>query len=290
MTAKRKRLIQVYKRPGDWTSLPPGLGDFLRGACHVCELAAGYGVEFRIDVSQTEFADFIVQIPELFCAGDPERIRAAGEYFKDTAPLLRAFEAFAASDEEELYFSTNLGDPYRTSLPEAVKVRIRPFFDFAAEIGRENAADIPFEAFSVLSVRCGDFFFGSQTKALTPIRRLSLYQLIEREILPTSPQPLVVISDSLWLKRALARRYGMAYVPLPGEHGAAGKVKAVLRDLDLLRRSRINTHVNVWKPWWSGFSHYTSLIFDVPDRNFAKPLPRPEVRWLLDLRPRRSPP
>jgi hypothetical protein len=279
--SRRKRLIQVYKRPGDWKSRAPGVGDFLRGGCHVTELAARYGAEFRFDVSQTEFVSLIVQDPALFCAGDPARIRDAGEHFKDHRPLLAALDAFAASGEEEFYFSTNLGDPFRSSLPAEVKSAMRPFFCFAPEIGQENAADIAFDTYAVLSVRCGDAFFGSRAKRLGLVRRLSLYQLIERDVLSQCPLPIVAMSDSLWLKRALNRRYGMAYAPLPGAHGSSGDVKAVVRDLDLLRRSRLNIHVNIGKPWWSGFSHYTSLIFDIPDRNFVRPVPKPELRWLV---------
>jgi hypothetical protein len=38
-----------------------------------------------------------------------------------------------------------------------------------------------------------------------------------------------------------------------------------------LKNSRFNYHINAWVGWWSGFSHYTSLIFNIPSMNFRAP-------------------
>ena len=58
-----------------------------------------------------------------------------------------------------------------------------------------------------------------------------------------------------------------------------GNVGPVVRDLDLLRHSSVNFHINAGQAWWSGFSHYTSLIFDVPYLNIAPVKPPKRRPW-----------
>ena len=47
----------------------------------------------------------------------------------------------------------------------------------------------------------------------------------------------------------------------------------MLLDVELLKRANHIYHINLWQTWWSGFSHYTSLIFDVPETNVVGPFP-----------------
>ena len=63
----------------------------------------------------------------------------------------------------------------------------------------------------------------------------------------------------------------MAMLPHRSQHGAFGTVLPVAMDLCMLKRSRFNYHINVWSDWWSGFSHYTSMIFKIPSMNFREP-------------------
>ena len=66
----------------------------------------------------------------------------------------------------------------------------------------------------------------------------------------------------------------MRYLDNLPQHGGFGNVEPVVRDLDLLKHSCFNYHINAWQTWWSGFSHYTSLIFEIPYLNIA-PLQSP---------------
>ena len=73
----------------------------------------------------------------------------------------------------------------------------------------------------MLSVRCGDALILRFTaQGPRPAKSLSLYQTIEERILPLSALPIVVTSELLALKQKLNQRYGMAYIPAPGQHGA----------------------------------------------------------------------
>ena len=92
-----------------------------------------------------------------------------------------------------------------------------------------------------------------------------------RQVLPCARAPMVVTSDCHELKLELARRYGMIALPHRSQHGAFGNALPVAIDLNMLKNSRFNYHINCRADWWSGFSHYTSMIFRVPSMNFRSP-------------------
>ena len=124
-----KRLIQVYKGLAQWGSVgPPGFGDFIRGICHLYEMLGNHpDVKLYIDLSQSEFAKYIVSNPDILFVGDPQQIIDAPTYFVDHAALQERLKDFIHSDEQELYLSTNVGDWNRTLLPSPVKEFARQF-------------------------------------------------------------------------------------------------------------------------------------------------------------------
>jgi hypothetical protein len=276
-----KRVIQVLKAPHQWRNKPPGLGDFVRGACHLMEVLHRRGVELRIDVSQTEFAGLIEQDASIFHAGGEERIAQAEEYFVDPAALRERLTAFLESAETELYLCTNVGAWHRLTLPPHIREFIRKFYRFADEVELLNARALRTTDYEVLSVRCGDEFFGADrdpraaraappAPAHRPMMPL-VCSILERSILPHARSALAVTSDSHELKCELAERFGLMTLPHRSQHGAFGLALPVAMDLCLLKNSRFNYHINAWVGWWSGFSHYTSLIFNIPSMNFRAP-------------------
>jgi len=270
MTARR--VVQVYKAPQQWLDSPPGLGDFVRGACHLFETLQPLGLDLRIDVSQTEFAGLIAGNESFFHSGEASRVAGATEYFEDHDHplLLKRLEEFRRSGEPELYVCTNLGAWDRRSLPDATRDFIGAFYQFSDDVERELAAAVP-AAYEVLSVRCGDHCYDDPAAQVPAGSRRRIDSLIERHIVPRRQVPIVVTSDCHALKLDLARRYGMLTLPHQSRHGAFGHVRPVALDLCLLKHSRFNYHINAWADWWSGFSHYTSMIFRIPSMNFRAP-------------------
>lgn len=270
MTAQR--VIQTYKAPGQWLDSPPGLGDFVRGSCHLFEFLQPLGVELRIDVSQTGFSGLIEPDVSFFHAGEKGLVAGAAEYFEDHqhAPLRERLTAFARSGERELYVSTNLGAWDRLTLPDATRDFIRRLYRFTDDIEREVASTVsgPYE---VLSVRCGDHCYHDAAFRVSPATARRIDAIIERHVLPRRQFPVVVTSDCHTLKLDLAQRYGMAMLPHQSQHGAYGNVRPVALDLCLLKHSRFNYHINAWADWWSGFSHYTSMVFGTASMNFREP-------------------
>ncbi len=267
----RKRVVQAYKAPDQWINSPPGLGDFVRGACHLFEKLQGSGIELRIDMSQTGFAALITQDSAVFQSGDPSRIAAAEEYFVDHVALHSRLVAFLHSDETELYVCTNLGAWNRTTLPVAVREFITGVYRFSQEVEAMNAQALQTDAFEVLSIRCGDSFYGNAEGSLQQSAVPIIFKLIEQTILPRVQSPLVVTSDCHPFKLELAKRYGMRMLPHRSQHGAFGHALPVAMDMCMLKNSRFNYHINSWATWWSGFSHYTSVIFQIPSMNFRAP-------------------
>jgi hypothetical protein len=267
-----KRVVQTFKPPDQWRESPPGLGDFVRGACHLFEWLHPLGIDLRVDVSRTEFAGLIEQDPAVFHHGEAAAIGAAAEYFEpaDHRRLRRRIKDFARSDETELFVCTNVGEWDRLALPEATRRFASGFYRFTGPVESLRATALQTPEYEVLSVRCGDDFF-NQDEPPPPATRRVVETIIETHILPRAQRPLVVTSDCHALKTDLARRYAMLTLPHRSRHGAYGEALPVAADLCVLRHSRFNYHINVWADWWSGFSHYTSLIFQIPSMNFRLP-------------------
>jgi len=266
-----KRIVQTYKAPKDWGGGPPGIGDFVRGACHLFELLSGTGIDFKIDVSQTEFFDLIEYDEEVFQIGAPDKIANAETFFVDHNALIRRINEFIASPDSELYVSTNLGAWNRLELPANVQAFIAKFYRFNSVVERLSFEVLRGRAYEVLSIRCGEFDFEHDMYGGQVDAKGRISSIIENHILPSAKFPIVVTSDSYPLKCELAKRYGFLMFPHQSQHGAFGGVLPVALDMLLLRNSRFNYHINAWASWWSGFSHYTSLIFDIPSMNFKAP-------------------
>lgn len=267
----RKRLVQTYKPLGSWQHVPPGIGDFIRGTCHLFEHAQRLGVDLRIDVSGTGFAELIIQDPSAFQSGDPARIAAATEHFEDDTEFFHALDRFQRSRETELYVCSNMGAWDRPALPAPVREFAGKFYQFTAAVEDTVTRALPQPDFAVLSVRCGDESFDDPQAAVRPDQLQTVTGLIEREILPDARWPIVVISDSLAMKRALAAKYGFAILDHSPGHGARGDERPVALDLCVLKRARHSYHINAWTDWWSGFAHYTALIFGIPSTSFRAP-------------------
>jgi len=266
-----KRLIQTYKGPKQWVNSPPGLGDFVRGIASLFEMLQGSGIELKVDISQTDFASLIVQDDTFFHQGEVARIAQAEEYFVDHVALRNRLLAFLHSEETELYVCTNLGAWNRLSLPEPTRVFTQKFYRFNDEIERMNAEALRARDYEVLSIRCGDRFYSDPTGTVGNEVKPLICSLIEQQILPNAKLPIVITSDCHELKCELAQRYGMLTLPHRSQHGAFGNALPVAMDMCMLKNSQFNYHINSWATWWSGFSHYTSIVFQIPSMNFRAP-------------------
>jgi len=266
-----KRVVHVYKGKGQWRKSPPGLGDFIRGTCHLFERLEGTGADLRVDISQTEFAALIEPDPSFFQTSDPARIVAAEEWFLATDEVETRLAEFLRSPASELFLSTNLGAWNRTRLDARTREFAKKFYHFAPVVTEATARFAPGD-YIALSIRCGDQFYGGKGDATDAAANGRVFTLIEKEILPRAAgQPVVVMSDCFPLKSELVRRYGFVSSPFASQHGAFGNVLPVAVDLNVLKNSRCNFHINAWQSWWSGFSHYTSLVFEIPSVNFRMP-------------------
>ena len=266
-----KRVIQTFKPSGEWYSSPPGLGDFIRGACHVHEMLEGTGVEFRVDLSRTGFATFIEHDDALFHVGSADGVAEAEEFFNDEVALRARLTAFLHSDEAELYVCTNAGAWNRTTLPERTRVAMQGLYKFTPEIEAELAQGLPVQDYEVLSVRCGDRFYGADGRP-DDVAFRAICGLIEHDVLPSAAHPVVITSDCHELKLDLAKRYGLLMLAHRSRHGAFDdQVRPVAVDMCLLRHSKANHHINAWAGWWSGFSHYTSMLSGTGGLNFRAP-------------------
>ncbi len=263
-------VVQTYKAPQQWRTHPPGVGDFIRGACHLFERLDGTGVELRIDVSQTEFADLIQYDESLFYRGDPLAIAEADEYFEDDQPFEAALRTLRRAHDGILHVCSNMGEWQRARLPKRTRDFVAPFYTFVPEVDAAVHDVIQGRAYRVLAIRCGDRFFDGPTATIDELTRAQIVRILEDHVL-RGPDAIVLLSDSATLKSELSERYGLLTLPYRSRHGAFGGAGAVVKDLCVLKGSRFNYHINAWSDWWSGFAHYTSMIFNVPEMNFRAP-------------------
>ena len=247
------------------------MGDFIRGACHLIERYQNNEIEFKIDISQTEFSDLIEFDESLFTTGEAEKLNAAEEYFTDHVLFTEKVNAFLNSKDEKLFITTNLGNWNRLTLPNHVSNTIKKFYKFNNSIEEATAAAIDKSDYEVLSIRCGDQFFNQIDSSINKVVIELICKIIENNILPNLQYPLVVTSDSYALKNWLAEKYRFIVIPHQSQHGAFGNARPVAMDLCMLKNSKFNYHINSWATWWSGFSHYTSVIFNIPSMNFRAP-------------------
>lgn len=269
-----KTIIHAYKSGRQWIHpSPPGLGDFIRGTCHLFERLDGTGCVLKVDISQTEFSELIDFDPSFFHVGEADKVANAEEWFADHKDLLARIDRFLSSSEEELYLCTNLGQWDRTSLPDETRDFVKKFYQFNSKVTLPCDAVIAGRAYELLSIRTGDGFVGNGRggDGVRGDLKLRLFSLIENRIIAHSQSPIVVISDSHEFKNELARRYNFIVFPHAPQHGSYGNALPVSIDIHLLRNSNFNWHINAWQPWWSGFSHYTCLLFLIPSANFRTP-------------------
>ena len=270
-----KTIIHTYKSGRQWIHpSPPGLGDFIRGTCHLFERLDGTGCVLKVDISQTEFSELIDCDPSFFHVGEADKVANAEEWFAHHKDLLARIDRFLSSTEEELYLCTNLGNWARTSLPGKTRDFIKKFYQFNSKVTLPCDEVIAGRPYELLSIRTGDGFVGNGRggDGVRGDLKLLLFSLIENRIVAHSHLPIVVISDSYDLKMELARRYNFIVFPHAPQHGSYGNALPASIDIHLLRNSKMNWHINAWQPWWSGFSHYTCLIFLIPSANFRTPL------------------
>jgi hypothetical protein len=269
--AVQKRIIQTYKASQQWVNGPPGLGDFVRGISHLIEKLEGTNIELRVDVSQTDFANLIEQDSSVFQIGEESDIAFAEEYFVDHRALHDRIIAFQNSEDSKLYISTNIGAWNRTSLPKVSREFSSKIYQFNPNIESQVANALQTADYEVLSIRCGDGFYTDGQANVSQEVKSRIHNLIEKEILPHAQYPLVITSDCHPLKIELSKKYGFMMLPHRSQHGAFGNALPVAMDLCLLKKSKFIHHINCWANWWSGFSHYTAIIFQIPSVNFRAP-------------------
>lgn len=273
-----KQLVQCYKHPSQWLNSPPGLGDFIRGTCHLYELSQTYGFELLVDMHQSGFSRYFSSDSALVIAHPAQHVASAAEYFVDHGSFLRDLMMFLRDNTHRLYITTNLGAWNRPTLPPITKLYMMRLLRFQPIMFKQITELIGLNYYNVISIRCGDEFYDRPNQSI-PANYLTLVlNLIQKHVLPIATQPIVVTSDSFELKQFLARQFGFKVLPHRSEHGAFNdNIEPVALDLCLLAHSKFNFHINLWASWWSGFSHFTSLIHDIPSVNFRAPLFIPEA-------------
>lgn len=268
-----KKVINIYKNSNHWLNRPPGIGQFIRGSCYLHEILQPRGVDFKIDISSSKLSYFISDDDEIFSTNKYDSNIKVKEYFaesiRDHGLLVDDLNDFLVNKNLQFHLSTNVGAWDRTDIPVNTKNFIRKLFQFRSEIHQKFKKTIAPADYEVLSVRCGYPQHREIAKLDARGQLDAAVRLIENQILPQIGHPLVISSDSHELKISLMKRYGFLALSHQSTHdGYNDHSEAVAMDMLLLKNSKFTHHINLYADKWSSFSHYISLIHDVPSGHF----------------------
>lgn len=153
----------------------------------------------------------------------------------------------------------------------ATRTFMADVFNFNESVTWCTAIHIPVDFYEVLSIRYGGKFYGQTKHIFDSILTTQLSNIIENSILTNLRHPLVSTSDSYLLKKELVDKYFLI-LPHYSENSAFdAALYPVCVDMNLLENPKFNYHINLWANWWSGLSHYISLIISLPSVNFHAP-------------------
>jgi hypothetical protein len=269
----KKKIINVLKAPNQWGEgvIPSGIGDFVIGCINLYELALAENWDIKIDISQTPLADLIIQNQEIFQTSLADEVVNA-PVFKNPKKenILEAIKSsFEIQGLENFYLHTNYGFKRRNNLPAALKEWGKKFYCFNDEVSRMAEKITGSGDYSVLVIRCGDYFFQKESSNLVDEKNAPrhIINMIERYLPELHGKKVFIMCDFDDLKIFLSNKYNFSVMPHKASHGASGSMQSVAIDLAILKNSQQNIHINAWAPWWSGFSHYTSLIHSIPTIN-----------------------
>ena len=271
-----KKITHVYKGVNDWIDRPPGIGQFIRGSCYLHEILQSRQVDFKIDISSSKLSQLIFEDDDIFSKKKYDNKIKAKEYFaadiKNHGCLVEDLNRFLLSDNIDLYLSTNVGSWDRVSVPSTTKDFIRKFFNFREAIEKKFNKNVAPEGYEVLSIRCG-YPQHSELSNLDSREQITLTtRMIEENILHQAEHPIFVSSDSYEIKKTLAKRYGFLALPHNSKHdGFSDAAESLAMDMLLIKHSKFNYHINLYAEKWSAFSHYISIIHDIPNSYFRLP-------------------
>lgn len=271
-----KKIIHVYKSSQHWVDRSPGIGHFIRGSCYLYEILKGRQIDLKIDISSSQLSTFINSDEELFSGEQKNKLNEAKEYFapeiKDHGNLVNDMNDFFFSDNQELYISTNVGAWERSSISTETKNFVGKFFNFRTGIEKKIWKLIGHNNYEVLNIRSGYPQHGEISR-LDAIQKINiLNRMVQEYILPRIKHPLVISSDSYEIKKVLAERFGFLMLPHNSTHdGFSDGGEPLAMDMLLIKNSKFNHHINLLNDRWSTFSHYLSIIHDIPSRYYQVP-------------------
>lgn len=268
-----KTVINKYKQGPSWqTRHPIGIGDFIRGCCFLISKSHELGFDVEVDLSSTDFAEVIQSFNNPLL-----RQRHQDQSTCDSEELLN-FEIdnldsvlharlsdFIDSNSSEWLVTTNAGWWGADKLSPAVKEKIRDLYRFSpAVVNYVRTINLP-SAYNILAVRTGDEFKTSSHDYINTTTRVAQLEKAIKKSLRIQPHnPTVLMIDSESLRERLSNSFNFITLPHKAHHGCNNGGFYVAADLHVIKQASAISQINLFGQWWSGFTHYTALIHDIP--------------------------
>lgn len=240
-------------------SLPPGLGDYLRGSIALGFLAQRHGFELRLDLSRHPARAFLRggnlnQPPS----------QDVAEFLDERAHLVLDHVAQLKEDESSAVLTNFLPRPEMVT-PKVLQL-IRDQFQVDESIDGDANRLIEStvgRGFAIMHVRVADEHFEAGNMEF---RLLNRY--IKRKLIPKWGRQVLVLSNNAELKKSITAQFGLPLVETAAAHMGKGDASAshlrdTLIDYALISKASAVYSYSVYT-WKSGFSRWCACLHDVP--------------------------
>lgn len=262
-----------------------GLGDFLRGSLACCQLYKSDKIPFAIDLRHHKINDYM-DVKYDFEVCDASDIRDLQNIEPATIEGLKQnlLQDTSSLSETRRNIYTNIWPefPIEQDIREYISSVFKPNADLLSDI--KNVVPTQ-EEYEVVHIRAGDLL--SYNFKIGDVIHYPLEELLEQleqieEIKQSTTRKLLVMSDSVELRNALAGKYDLLQPNTVPAHVAveSEKVKDTLIDFFILSKAK-HIHQFSIHHWGSGFSESINWIYDVPITKYKLRAKQPAIHAFI---------
>jgi len=247
-----------------------GLGDFIRGSLGTYQFCEKTRILFGIDCARHPIGKYL-EIPVHYADDehviDLQNVRGYSIQSLHNS-LVKQFNNIQTlrrwKSDVRIYTNIFPRQPVSQRATDCVRSHLIPTPELQKEIDKSLQFDSDYE---VIHIRSGDLFaFNTQ---IGHTINYDLPQLLKKldtisDIVLKTKKPLIVMSDSLQLRKIIAEKYGLFQTAgIPTHCALESEVKDTLVDFFILSKA---SHIHQYSvhPWGSGFSSAVNWLYDVP--------------------------
>lgn len=237
-----------------------GLGDYIRGSLACYQIAKECNIQFSMDLANHPIKDFIV-------GHDIVKYRRVHDFFQKFhgENELKTIVSKHGRNNRIFVICSNAFPklPLDEDCKEYVRNQLTPIEKLRSLLPTDN--------YSAIHIRTGDWIgFSSNDNEIEKLAD-SIHDDMQKIVKESKTKKIIVLSDSLALKKLLSERYSIEYTHTIPTHSKdlSCDIQDLLIDFFTLQYSKhIYQFTNNFHFWGSGFSDSANWLRDVPITKF----------------------